>query len=153
MKNVSVKLIVALAFALFFNTLSAQDFGDHSSSTLTSKAWAELGKGNHDMAITYVDKCIELYMAEAKKMQSGLKDFAPEGDNEKIASFWALNDVGTCLFIKGQALLKKGNKDAAKKVYKMLTDSLKYAQCWDNNGWYWKPAEAAKQALVELDLD
>lgn len=153
MKHVSVKIVVALILGLFISGVSAQDFGDHSSSTLTTKAWGELGQGNNDMAIKYVDKCIELYMEQAKKMQSELKDYVSADNSEKVSSYWALNDVGTCLFIKGQALIKKGDKKGAVAVFKQLTDALKYAQCWDDNGWFWKPAEAAKKMIVEMNFD
>ncbi len=148
MKKITITLFAV--FALFVGGATAQDFGDHKSVTLTSKAWEAYGKGKHDLAITYANKCIELYMAEGKKMQKSLKDFAPE---DKASTFWALNDVGTCLFIKGESLLKKGSSKEAMKVFKELSDNLKFSQCWDANGWFWKPAEAAKQKVVELSFD
>lgn len=153
MKKNTMKLIFGLALTLLVNSAMAQNFGDHSSSTLTTKAWEELGKGNHDMAITYADKCIELYMADAQKMQTAMKDFAPSDDQEKTSSYWALNDVGTSLFIKGQALIKKDKKKEAVAVFKTLTEKVKFAQCWDDNGWFWKPAEAAKKMIIEMDFD
>ena len=150
MRNNTIKMIFTLAFALVLNSTLAQDFGDHKSSTLTAKAWAELGKNNTDMAITYADKCIELYMQEAEKMQKSLEDFTAQEDTPK---YWALNDVGTCLYIKAQALLKKGKKKEALTTFKVLTEKVKFAQCWDPNGWFWKPSEAAKEKMVEMELD
>lgn len=150
MKSKTVKLIFALALALMFNTAMSQDFGDHKSSTLTTKAWNELEKGNTDLAITYTDKCIELYFAQAEKMQASLKAFTAQEDTPK---YWALNDVGTCLFIKAQALIKKGKKKEAIATFKKLTSKVKFAQCWDQNGWFWKPSEAAKEKMVEMELD
>jgi len=38
----------------------------------------------------------------------------------------------------------------AKKTYNNLVKDYYYAQCWDPKGWFWKPAEAAQQALDEL---
>ena len=35
-------------------------------------------------------------------------------------------------------------------AYQKLVDQYYYAQCWDPKGWFWKPAEAAQQALDEL---
>jgi hypothetical protein len=143
------KLVIFMVLALFVNAASAQDFGDHKSVTLTSKAWDALGSDNADHAIKYADKCIELYLKQAKEMQTSLKDFA----TDEAATYWALNDVGTCLFIKGQALLKKGDTKGALAAFKLLTDKVKFAQCWDSNGWFWKPSEAAKQKIVELNFD
>lgn len=150
MNNYNVKLIFALALALMLNTAMSQDFGDHKSSTLTTKAWEELAKGNSDLAITYANKCIELYMVQAEKMQKSLEDFTDQEDTPK---YWALNDVGTCFFIKAQALIKKGKKKEAVAAFKKLTEKVKYAQCWDQNGWFWKPSEAAKEKMVEMELD
>ena len=142
--------LTTLIFALLSVNLFAQDFGDFKSSTLTTKAWDALGQGDSDLAIKYVDKCVELYMKEAVKMQKAMKDFAPRSE---AAKKWALNDVGTCLYIKAQALIKKGKKEDGVKILKELTEKLKYAQCWDPNGWFWKPAEAAKEKIVEMSLD
>jgi len=69
---------------------------------------------------------------------------------EERRDYWALNDVGTSLFIKAEALKKAGKVDEAKKVYKELIDKYFYSQCWDPQGWFWKPAEAAQQALDEM---
>ena len=137
-------------FALF--SLNAQDFGDHSSSTLTGKAWEALSSGDHELVMTYTNKCIEMYMAKAKEMQASLSAM-PTGSQAEVSKFWALNDVGTCLFIQGQTLQKNGHKEAAVKTFKQLVDELKYAQTWDTNGWFWSPAGAAKKTLVELEFE
>jgi predicted negative regulator of RcsB-dependent stress response len=129
------------------------DFGDHSSATLTAKAWNALNGGFTDDALQFVNKCIELYAAEAVKMQTSLTAAPNFATPEAAGPYWALNDVGTCLFIKGQVLAKKGDKAGAKAAYEKLTRELKYSQCWDPQGWFWKPAEAAKQKLVELEFE
>ncbi|RYD60552.1 MAG: hypothetical protein EOP83_19130, partial [Verrucomicrobiaceae bacterium] len=72
------------------------DFGDQSSSTLTTKAWEALAAGKHPEVDGYVAKCIELYEAKALEMQKGLSAAAPK---ETAAEQWALNDVGTCYYI------------------------------------------------------
>ena len=97
--------------------------------------------------------CMELYAKEAKKMQASLKDYPANEPKEETEKYWALNDVGTCLFIKGEVLLKKKDTAGAKAAFRELLKEYKFAQTWDPNGWFWKPAEAAKQKLVELDFD
>lgn len=129
------------------------DFGDHSSATLTSRAWEAMGRGADTEALAYVGKCLELYETEAKAMQASLSDFPPTEPQEATAKYWALNDVGTCLFIKGEILLKQGNRLVAKEVFIRLRDEFGYAQCWDPKGWYWKPAQAAKQKIIEIEFD
>ena len=83
-------------------------------------------------------------------MQASMTEYAWES-KEDIFAKWALNDVGTAFFIKGEALKKAGDPVTAKKSYKKLVDNYYYAQCWDTNGWFWKPAEAAQQSLDELN--
>lgn len=129
---------------------AAEDFGDHTSATLTGKAWKALAGGEHDKVAAFTGKCRELYAAEAQKQQKALTDFLPA---DKAHSAWALNDVGTCLFIEAQSLEKQGRKADAAAAYRKLTTSLGFAQCWDPKGWFWKPAEAAADRLKQLEFD
>lgn len=127
-----------------------QDFGDHTSATLTAKAWEALGQGKFAAVAAYVGKCRELYGKEAATQQAALKDYLPA---EKGHDAWALNDVGTCLFIEGQMLEKQGQKPEAAAAYRKLVAELSFAQCWDPKGWFWKPAEAAAMRLKALEFD
>ncbi len=127
------------------------DFGDFSSETITGKAWEAYTAGNYDLAITYADKCIEMFQAEAVKMQASLS--APLTEKEEIFSMWALNDVATCYFIKGQALEAQGNAKEASVAYKYVAENLAFGQCWDANGWFWSPASAAKEKAESLEFE
>ena len=125
------------------------DFGDYSSSFLTTKAWNALAANKSDEVSAYVNKVIELYSPKARDMQNSLTEY-PWESKDKIFEFWALNDVGTSLYIQGEAMRKAGKSAEAKQAYQKLVDQYYYAQCWDPKGWFWKPAEAAQQALDEL---
>ena len=129
---------------------STVDFGDYTSAQLTTKAWTALAEKNLDSVVTYVNKCLELYEAKAKEMQASLKEY-PWESKEKIFSYWALNDIGTALFIEGEAYKNAGKNDEAKKAFKKLVEEYSFSQCWDPQGWFWKPAEAAQQKLEELE--
>lgn len=148
-------LVVASVLALgLAGPVRAQlDYGDYTSATLTSKAWTEMGSQNFEAALGYIAKCLELYEGEAKTMQAGMADFAPTTPPEAASKYWALNDVGTCLFIRGEIELKRGDKAAAKATFQKLVNEFKFAQCWDPNGWFWKPAEAARKKILELEFD
>jgi tetratricopeptide (TPR) repeat protein len=126
------------------------DFGDYTSSTLTQKAWAALAANDLKAVEAYANKNLSLYAGKAKDMQASLKEY-PWETKEKIFSFWALNDVGTSLFILGEAYQNAGKKDQATSAYKRVINEFFYSQCWDPGGWFWKPAEAAQQKLGELD--
>lgn len=126
------------------------DFGDMSSSYITGQAWASLAKKDLELVTAYVNKNVDMYGAKAKEMQAGLKEF-PWESNQKIFSYWALNDVGTCLFIQGKAFRMAGKKAEALDVFKRVVENYGFAQCWDPQGWFWKPAEAAQQQIYELE--
>ncbi len=125
------------------------NFGNSSSETLTVKAWDQLGIGQHEKVAIYVDKCLELYEKKARDMQASLSDYAGSG---KEFDYWALNDVATCLFVKGKSLKEQNKKDEAKKIFNEIIDNYSYAQCWDTRGWFWKPAQGAKNELDSIDL-
>lgn len=130
--------------------LPAQDFGDQASQTLATKAWQSLERGDLAETLAFTGKCEDLYGAEAAKQQAGLSDFLPA---ETGHDAWALNDVGTCCFIEGQALEKAGRKADAIAAYRRLVDEYGFAQCWDTRGWFWQPAKAAQDRLEELEFD
>jgi tetratricopeptide (TPR) repeat protein len=136
---------------------ASYNFGDYRSVTLATKGWKALEEGNLEAVLAYTNKCIELYAEQARTMQAGLKEY-PAGEDQKIFSFWALNDVSTCLFIQGNAYLKAGQKDKAKAAYERIVKEFSYGQCYDvKNKSFWKPADGAKDKLdmmeKGLDLD
>jgi hypothetical protein len=110
---------------LWSNLVFTQDFNDLSSSTLTTNA---LNSGDHSLVDAYTDKCISLYLTKAIEMQNSLSSL-PQGNQEDVSRDWALNNVGTCLFIKGKSLLNQGDKVAVKKAFTQLVDKLSFAQC------------------------
>ncbi len=145
--------IVVSAGILSTAALQAQsyDFGDHSSQTLVSKAWAAQDAKNDAAVLAYTGKCIEMFQPQALEQQKALS--APLTVKEEIFKQWALNDVGTALFIRGQALERQGRTAEAIADYKMLSEQLPYAQCWDVQGWFWKPADAASGRMKALQFD
>jgi tetratricopeptide (TPR) repeat protein len=125
------------------------DFGDYSSAYLTTKEWKSLKDNDLDSVVAYVDKVLELYATEAKSMQESMTEYAWESKDE-IFSKWALNDVGTALYIKGEAFRKAGQSEKAQESYQSVVEDYFYAQCWNTSGWFWKPAESAQEALDAL---
>ena len=79
---------------------------------------------------------------------------------QNILSNWALNDVGSCYFILGQSLETLGQLEK-EQIFKTILEKAKniyvkaqrfpYARAWDPQGWFWSPAEGAKNRLDELD--
>lgn len=145
-----VSFVCAAGALLTPSIASAYNFGDFKSMTLVGKAWNALNQGDLEGVMAYTNKCLELYTDQAKKMQAGLTDYV-KGSNEEIHSYWALNDVATAVFIQGEAYRKAGNTAEAKAAYERLVKEFGFGQCWDPQGWFWKPAEAAKEKLAALD--
>lgn len=143
-------ILAGLTIVPLLVPLAAQDFGDHSSATLTARAWGALDESQLELALAYTGKCRELYLAEARKQQASLADFAPDDEAHRL---WALNDVGTCLFIEGKIRERQGRRQDAIAAYRTLAGELRFSQCWDPQGWFWRPAEAAAERLAQLEFD
>lgn len=130
--------------------VSPPDFGDHSSATLTGKAWAALETGNHQHVLAYTAKCIELYGEKALEMQASLEAPAPA---EKAHDYWALNDVGTCYYIRAMSHQAEGDDSKALADFKKLKASFSFAQTWDTKGWFWQPATVASQKIKIMEFN
>lgn len=123
------------------------DFEDYTSETLTRKAWEALGQGNVPNTLIYSEKSIALYEKDAKKQQESLSNYAPK---EKAFDYWALNDVGTNYFQRGEAFAKNKDWEKAVEAYQKVVNDYSYTQCWDPKGWFWKPAVAARGKLNKI---
>lgn len=121
-----------------------------SSASLTSEAWQALEKKDYATAKARIEKCRQLYEAKAVEMQAGLTSL-PASD--KTHSYWALNDVGTCVFILGKVAEAEGKPKEALRHYQEVVDRFSLSQCWDKQGWFWQPAVAAKERLAALTLE
>lgn len=143
------QIVPAISTSVQTSGVRDYDFGDMTSSTLTTYAWEALTRKDYDGVYAYTNKCIELYKGKAMVMQAAMTDYAPKGSE---FDYWALNDVGTCYFIKGMALKEQGKLDEAKEVFNVVIKEFSYAQCWDPKGWFWKPAVGAKDQLKLIGL-
>jgi tetratricopeptide (TPR) repeat protein len=150
--NKLVSLLVLLGVAAValadVHTADSPDYGDQSSATLMIKGWEALEERKYEDAVKVTERCTELYEGKAREMQAGL-EAKPSAD---VANdYWALNDVGTCYFIQGEALTELRQYDAALAAYKVVMDELYYSQAWDTKGWFWSPADAAAPKIQMLE--
>ncbi len=151
-----MKKIVALLALFAFVPLSLAeeptedglDYGDYTSVTLQVKSWDALGEGKYEDAVKYTEKCAELYEEKAREMQASL---SAKPSTDVVHDYWALNDVGTCYFIRGEALTKLERYKEARDTFVVLRDDLYYSQCWDPKGWHWSPADAATSKIAMLE--
>jgi tetratricopeptide (TPR) repeat protein len=151
-----MKKIVALLALFAFVPLSLAeeptedglDYGDYTSVTLQVKSWDALGEGKYEEAVKYTEKCAELYEEKAREMQASL---SAKPATDDVHDYWALNDVGTCYFIRGEALAKLRRNTEAIAAFKVVRDELYYSQAWDPKGWFWAPADAAYPRIEMLE--
>ena len=116
------------------------DYGDYSSQTLVGKAWEAFGKKNYPELFAYTGKVIEMYGEEGKRMNAELTDFEPP---ETASKKWALNDVGTSLWMRANAYVDLKMFPEPVGTYELLANDYNYSQCWDPKGWFWQPAKGA----------
>lgn len=134
---------------VFSQQKSCESLG--TSEKLTSSAWKELDKGNYARALDCTQICINRYSQEAKNQQQYLTQQGGFATGENIPRYWALNDVATCWFIRGEIYRAMREIKRARKAYQQILDNYSYGQCWDPRGWYWKLADGAKEKLRALE--
>ena len=132
--------------AFLLSCLPLSSFAEEAYQ-VTSKAWNALGRKDWNAAISHADRALRTWGAQAKQTNAKLNGYAPAKDAKKYSN---LNEVGTCLMLKGDALRQKGDVKGAIAAYELLLRDYRYAQVWDPKGWFWKPAESARKNLAKL---
>jgi len=140
------KIFFISSFLILF--LSINLYSQKTSTEFVKECWQALSKRKFNKVYELVDECIKLYGKKALEISKSLKDFPPKG---KESLYNIMNDVATCLFIKGEALMREGRNQEAKEVFKKLIKDFPYAQSWDPRGWWWKIAEKSKLSLDKLE--
>lgn len=127
---------------------------------LTNQAWEAFNNDDHERTLSYAQRCIDEFLGGAERKQLQLETekaaLPPTGtvseqEKEAISALGLLNDVATCLFIKGRCEEALGHKEEATKAYQAAS-KYTYARCWDPKGWFWSPSEAALDRLSVLKL-
>ncbi len=120
-----------------------------SSGDLIVKAWEAHGKRDIEAVFKYTQQCIDLYKGEADTLQASLRALPKSKD--EIEAVQVLNDAATAYFIQAESLMRQEKTGEAKNVFKLIIDKYYYAQAWDQRGWYWQLAEAAKQSIKKIE--
>ena len=119
-----------------------------NSSLMMLQAWKAYEKKEYEKVFVVADECVRLFGPRAARQQASLDDFP---DRTRAANYSSLNDVATCLFIKGKSLRDMRCTAEAKEVFREVMRSYRYAQCWDPKGWFWKVAVAAQDEIHCID--
>ncbi len=117
------------------------------SGELVRLSWEASSKRNLDRLNALVDQCVATYGVQAKALQSELLDFPARGLEEQ---YHELNNVGTCLFIKAEAVMNSGKSAEAIKQFEHIIKEYPWAQAWDPRGWFWSVAEKSQNSIDGL---
>ena len=106
---------------------------------------------NWNEVIKITDECIDQFINEAKKQQATLNELP----TDNVSEYWALNDVGTCYYIKCEALAMMGEEyeEMLIRSLKILVDELNYAQCWDSQVGFGTPHPMQSKNLDKLNFN
>ncbi|HQP10796.1 MAG TPA: hypothetical protein PKV41_05370, partial [Candidatus Omnitrophota bacterium] len=123
-----------------------------SEGSLSSEEYVRLSweaSSHRDLARLneLVDGCVAAYGVQAKVLQAELVGF-PERGQEK--NYQELNDVGTCLFIKAEAVMNSGETEEAIRQFQRIIEEYPWAQAWDPRGWFWSVAEKSQASIDVL---
>jgi len=142
----SFKLVLFVSICFLLTLFNA--YAEDDSSNYVNKAWARLGKKEFSDAHALVDQCIEKYSSLAQDQAKTLGSFPTKGEED---NFKIMNDVATCYFIRGEALMREGKAEEAKAAFGEVIDRYPYAQSFDPRGWYWSIKEKSEITLRKLE--
>jgi hypothetical protein len=90
---------------------------------------------------------------QKEKQSSGCRYTPNPADQGAVDDFWenywALNDVGTGLFMRAEILRMQGKCQEARAIYKRVTDEYPCAFAWNpsGDGFFWSVADGAQEGL------
>jgi hypothetical protein len=127
-----------------------------TSQVLIEHAWDALNKKSYDQAAACAQVAITKWSRQADQEQArAFKDGCQETPSaeQKENYFrlnWALSDIATGWFIRGEAFY--GNKQwaQAREAYKRVIDSYSCSFTWDPRGWFWRTADVAQEKYDEI---
>ena len=138
---------IQLYIYIFLGMLSFQSAFSQEAWQLTGKAWSALGNNNFDEVERLANEAVRRWGENARKRNNGLSKLP---STKEAKGYATLNELATIVWLKGEALLKKGDREGALAAYYTVLADFNYGQTWDTKGWYWSPAASCRDRIAEL---
>ena len=138
---------IQLYIYIFLGMLSVQSAFPQEAWQLTGKAWSALGNNNFDEVERLANEAVRRWGENARKRNNGLSKLP---STKEAKGYATLNELATIVWLKGEALLKKGDREGALAAYYTVLADFNYGQTWDTKGWYWSPAASCRDRIAEL---
>jgi hypothetical protein len=126
-----------------------------TSEEFVKQSWDGL-TNNHEKSLACTDKTIRKWARQADDQQAkatnqSCGDPPPASDLKPyFASYWALSDVATSWFIRGEVFSQQKKWPEAKAAYKTVIDKYRCSFTWDPRGWFWRTSDGAQEKYDEI---
>ncbi len=118
-----------------------------SSKECVRLAWESSSKKDLEGLNALAGRCVSAYKKEAKELQATISELP---GTDQADQYGALNDVGTCLFVKAEATMNAGKTPEAIAQFEHIIEEYPLAQAWDPRGWFWSVAEKSQASIDVL---
>ena len=108
-----MKTIQLSTIYIFLGMLSVQPAFPQEAWQLTGKAWSALGNNNFDEVERLANEAVRRWGENARKRNNGLSKLP---STKEAKGYATLNELATIVWLKGEALLKKGDREGALAV-------------------------------------
>lgn len=142
-----MKKIIPLILCIIIEILFIQSAFSEEAWQVTQKAWDAFAKKNYDEVERLANDSVRRWGHQARQMNNGLNRLP---SSKEAKQYNKLNELATIVWLKGEALYKKGDRGGALAAYYQVLADYNYGQTWDKKGWYWSPSSSAQDRIAEL---
>ncbi|HKO95731.1 MAG TPA: hypothetical protein VJU86_01985 [Pyrinomonadaceae bacterium] len=129
-----------------------------TSDAFVKQSWDALTSKDYEKAFICTNNAINKWTRQADTQQLKATNNAcadtpqPAELKSYYATNWALSDIATAWFIRGEAFRQQAKWAQARQAYKTVIDKYHCAFAWDARGWFWRTADTAQEKYDEIRL-
>ena len=142
-----MKRIMSNGVCIIVGILFALPAFSEEAWQVTQRAWDAFAKKNYYEVERLANDSVRRWGEHAREMNNGLSTLP---SSKEAKQYNKLNELATIVWLKGEALFKKGDREGALAAYYTVLADYNYGQTWDKKGWYWSPAASSKDRIAEL---